>query len=430
VLRTDSKKLNILLDSKTFDNLLKNDNRLAIAILEHYDSRLLEFIRTPFDSAYKELKRIDTFQLMRRDSEIESIEIHSAKENAQMHFGYGMNDIKTVSKEIYSRDPLDDEELDRIVLIFVQKVFNELHRSDVYITNDKVILGKRGWFEEHFPGGPLNIVSVDEASMFIDYYFKNNDYYFLNPHMRLRGTWYWYWLSTRLKLPHYNVGDPMLDAMSYRFSYCLMALDEIAVQFYEGPNNDTLNRTLYHFDHLIALATGIFDNLAMKTDSLLGINTQNLTRISLSNISGADFLKEVKSKDPTLREHISDYMIFIMLIYSFRDLVIHREGLAKTLFEYRGEDARWRANVVKLSEKQVTRLEECRRWGIPSLWGAFMNFLEPYQFSQMSLKVLMIFVDKYLELLGQPSFIDGQKMKKEDPFTRDLVDFEKYHLGF
>jgi len=69
VLRTDSKKLNILLDSRTFDNLLKSDNPLAIAILEHYDSRLLEFIRSPFDSAYKELKRIDTFQLIRKDSD-------------------------------------------------------------------------------------------------------------------------------------------------------------------------------------------------------------------------------------------------------------------------------------------------------------------------------------------------------------------------
>ena len=123
-------------------------------------------------------------------------------------------------------------------------------------------------------------------------------------------------------------------------------------------------------------------------------------------------------------------MNFIMLIYSFRDLVVHREGLAKTSFEYRGEDARWRVNVVKLDKNQIDKVEECHRWGNPSNWGVFATFLEPFAFSVTALRVLMEFVDKYLGLLGQPSFVEAQRTRKEDPFTKDLLDFEKYHLGF
>ncbi len=427
---SDFKKLKVLLDSKTFADLLKSQDRVALAILAQGNSRLLEFIRSPSAPSNDELKKIRTFELLRKEAEIEGIEIRSAKVDAQILFGYRMDDIKVVAREVYSGDPKNDEDLDDVVYVFVQKVFNELQESDLFITNNKSILKKRGWLETHFPGGPLNIVSLEEASMYIDHFFKKNDHYFLNPYMGLEGSWYWYWLSMRLKLPRYNVGDQMLDAMAYRFCYCLRALDQIALQYYSGPSNDTLDRTLYHFNYLIALITGVFDNLALKTNSQLGVNFRNLPRVSLSNVSGDDFLKEIKSKNQTLRDHISAYMNFIMLIYSFRDLVIHREGLSKTSFEYRGEDARWRANVVKLDVKQIDKIQECRRWGNPSNWGVFASFLEPFEFSVTALRVLMEFADKYLELLGQPSFVEAQKTKKEDPFTKDLLDFEKYHLGF
>jgi hypothetical protein len=426
----DLKKLKILLDSNTFVHLLGSGDRTALAILAQLNSGLLEFMRSPPSTTDEELKGIRSFELVKKEGEIERIEIRSDSVDAQIGFGYRMDDVRMVAKQIYGRDPKDEQELDDVAYIFVQKIFIELQESSLFVTNNEFTVKKRGWFETHFPGGPLYIVSSEEAAMYIDYFFKKNDHFFLNPYLGLEGSRYWYWLSMRLKLPHFNVGDQMLDAMAYRFCYCLMALDQIALQYYSGPNNDTLDRTLYHFDHLVTLITGIFDNLALKTDSKLGINFQNPIRVSLSNLSGHEFLKEIRDKNHILRDHLTAYMNFIMLIYSFRELVIHREGLAKTTFEYRGEDARWRANVVKLDEKQVNKILECRNWGDPSSWGVFARFLEPYEFSIKAIRVLMEFVDKYLDILGEPSFVDAQKTRKEDPFTKDLLDFEKYHLGF
>src|SRR5450759_2745183 len=146
----------------------------------------------------------------------------------------------------------------------------------------------------------------------------------------------------RLKLPHYNVGDPMIDALSLRFQYILMALDEIGIQFYSGTGNDTMDNTLYHFNYLISLITGIFDNLALKTNSHLAINFVDLRKVCINNNSGREFLREIRNKNQGLRDHISVYMDFINLIYEFRELVVHREGLSSTAFE--NMDEHWKAN--------------------------------------------------------------------------------------
>ena len=223
----------------------------------------------------------------------------------------------------------------------------------------------------------------------------------------------------------------MLDAMADRFRFALMALDQIATQYYAGPDNDTLEWTLYHFNHLIALITGIFDNLALKTNNYLKIDFTNLPKVSLSNEAGEDFLKEIRTRDSRLRGHISDYMNLIMLAYSFREAVLHREGLDKTTFEYRGADVKWRANMIPLDQNQLRRLKECSRWGTESQWGLFAKWCEPFQFSQTYLATLGKFADGYLELLGEKPYMASIRAEGErEGFVKDLVDFEKYRLGF
>ena len=148
---------------------------------------------------------------------------------------------------------------------------------------------------------------------FLDLFFKfKGKYYLRNNWILNKG--YWYWLSMRLKLPHYNVGDKMIDALAYRFYYVLIALDEIGIQFYLGVDNDTMDNTLYHFNYLISLITGMFDNLALKTNSYLNINFLDFRKVSLSNKSGRSFLRQIRDKRVDIRNHISDYMNFINLI--------------------------------------------------------------------------------------------------------------------
>jgi hypothetical protein len=215
-----------------------------------------------------------------------------------------------------------------------------------------------------------------------------------------------------------------------------MALDEIGIQFFLGPDNDTMDNALYHFNYLISLITGIFDNLALKTNSYLRINFSDLRKVSLSNVSGREFLKEVRERNRVMRDHVSSYMAFIQLIYTFREIVIHREGLAGITYQHKEDDEKWTANFVRISEEQRNFIKLCgdvdsefdpfSEWGVYAKHGVF---LEPFHFSMKALAMLRRFVDEYLELLGYPSFIETQQ-QRNDGFTRTLNVFERGHLVF
>lgn len=398
----NTEKLRVFIDSKSFAELLEKDDRTAGAILQYHNSKLLDLVRDPLEADFKELKNVVEYEpQFNKDGKLISIKIVRDKSEQIIGTRYRKEDIL----------------------------------STINITNNDTLLKKRRYSELHFPGGPLNIMSVEEATLFLDLFFKKNGNYLFSNNSLNKG--YWYLLSMRLKLPHYNVGDPLINALSDKFYYALMALDEIGIQYYLGQNNDTMDNTLYHFYYWISLVTGIFDNLALKTDSALGINFPNQIRISLHNTNGKDFLKEVRKKSPQIRAHINSGVEFINLIYLFRERVIHREGLPKTGFENRDKDGSWKANFIKVTEEIKKNLRACgdkksqydpfTEWGLYEMHSQY--FLDPYNFSMNATRKLTEFTDKYLELLGYPSFIEAQKQKSDD-FTKTLTAFEKYHLGF
>lgn len=432
LLNNNIKKIQILIDSETIDELLKSFDRTTIAILNYQKSDLLLFIRTPIEKVSEELKKINFYHFIKEANNNYIIRINNY---GTFRFGYLMKDIIDIAKKIFKKTEINKEQLNKIISIFIQAVFSKKEKSNIYITNDKILLKNRLWFESHFPGQQLNIMTVGEASLFLDIFFKKNEEYFANYNLTLNKG-YWYWISTRLKLPHYNTRDLILDALANRFCYTLMALDEIGIQYYSGVDRDILNNILYHFNYLITLITGIFDNLALKTNKLLKINFKDLRKVSLNNSSGREFLKEIKKRNPNIRNYINDNMQFIKLIYLFRELVIHQEGLKTDVFEYEN-DIKWEANFIKVDCKVKEKLKALKdkkseydpftNWGFYSYHNFF--YLDPYHFSLEATKKLKNFVDGYLILLGFSSFIKIQK-SKNDKFTETLNIFENYHLGF
>lgn len=435
-------KIGVHLDSITLEELLNKGDKLANAILEHCNSEHLEAFRSPLATNYNGLKEVVEYKVITKNSEVASIEIeHTGHYKASIFFGYKIKDIKSIAEKIFKKTKISQTELERILRVFIQAVFNRHGRekSCIYITNDKLVLKNRLWFESHFPGGTLNIMSTGEASIFLDLFFKKKGYYYARSRYLLNKG-YWYWLSMRLKIPHYNVGDPMVDALANRLYFVLMALDEIGIQYYLGANNDTMDNTLYHFNYLISLVSSIFDNLALKTNTHLGINFRDLRKVSLSNVAGKEFLRKIREKDTRIRDHITAFMCFIKLIYTFRPYAIHREGFAKTAFTHRDSDSKWEANFIKIPKKArdyIKNMRDVKKEFDPfTVWGLYYKknvgnefYLEPYSFSMKAIVTLIDFVDKYLELLGYPSFIEAKK-KRDDDFTRTLTVFEKYHLGF
>jgi hypothetical protein len=411
----DAARIWVLIDSKTFDDLLTKQNRLAMAILRHRDSKELTFVRSPFETRHEELKAVMEFKLLEK-SGTPLVQIGQTES-----VFYGLKELRKIARKAYGRLQITEDELDRIRTVHVQDTLNRSNEPNIYITNDRVLLSQRS-----------GVMSLEGASMFLDLFFKSKGKYFASSGYILNKG-YWYLLSMRLKLPHYNPGDQWIDALAFRFCHCLMALDEIGIGFFRGSGRDTI---LYHFNYLIMLITGIFDNLALKANTCLEINLDP-RKVSLSKTSGREFLKEVKSKNPVIRDHITRYVNFIQLIYTFREIVVHREALKKLVsFQYRDGAAKWEANFIPISDEQKNYIKACRdvsglldafsEWGLSEGKGLY---LDPYHFGMKAITTLKNFVDKYLELLGYPSFIETQKQKGDEP-TRTLNFFERYHLGF
>ena len=432
----DDEKIVVFIDSNTFEKLLFNKNRLGYAILRHHDTPFLRFVRTPFETDYKELKSIPSCQLKyNKKSELSSLTIQFSDSIESHAFDYLIADIRLITEEIYHKKNVTADEIKTILFVFIQAIFNSSSKANICITNNKIILKKRLWFESHFPGGQLNIMSINEASHFLDlFYKKKGKFPFTGNCYFNKGLWYWNSMSS--KIPHYNPGDPLIDALVTRFYYSLVAVDEIGIQYYSGVNYDTMDMSLYHFNYLISLITGIFDNLALKTNQSLNINFKDLRSVCLNKKSGKDFLNEIKEKDSTIRELIHKYVCFINVIYRFREVVIHREGLDKKGFENKSETGRWKANFIKIDKGIATELKHIgdkkgdidpvTNWGIYSVGDIY--FLEPFHFSCEAVLLVAQFVDEYLELLGYPLYIDKNKKAKGD-FPRNLENFEKFHLG-
>ena len=436
----NAEKIGVLIDSKTFEDLLKKGDRIAFAILTYSSNKFLDFVRSPMTTKSDDLNKVIEYQLERDRSEISSIKTYG---DSSYNFGYKIKDILQVAKEVYKKDFVNQEELDKVTNVFIQAVLNsenERHnRLNIYVTNDEFLLKNRIWFEKHkifgidyhFLRCPINIMSVEEASLFLDLFFKKKELYFINGVLWDKNMWYG--SSMRLKLAHLNELEyPMLSALARRFYYALMALDEIGIQYFLGHGKENENDMLYHFNYLIILITGIFDNLALKTSHHLKINFKDKQKISLNNASGKDFLKEIRDKHLDLRNHINDYVRFIKLIYSFRELVVHRKGLYSTRFNYgegqasfiRVEDDHIEENLIGCGDKP-SDYDPFTQWGFYKAYNS--KWIGPHQFSLEVLKKLIKFIEKYLELLGYDSFAEVAKQKDDYGI---LNSFEQYHLGF
>jgi hypothetical protein len=434
-------KLVIIVDSRSLHDLLANGNHIAKTILKYSTCEPFEFVRSPVDTNYPELKGLPVF-IQRYDDKgnLTSIDIVTDKSKSMTVFGYKMVDIEAIGKHIYKKQLLTSEEREAILLVFVHSALNIRDEMRVMTTNNKVLLSNRIWFESHFPGRPLNIATVEETKGVMDLFAKYRNKYYISDHNTI-NKWGWYWHSFRSKIPNYHVGDSILDALASRFVYLLMSVDEIGFQYYSGANNDTMETMIYHFDYFISLISGIFDALAIRTKNQLGIKFDKDSidsRTSLNPKAGKEFLKEVRDKSPSLRQHITKHIHFIKLIYALRELVVHREMLPKSGFE--DVNKKWKANFITVDTNIVNLITQCgdrsQNYEPMTVWGLYTEtprfcFLEPYHFSKAAATTLVSFCDIFLHLLGFGDFVASLEGRaKKDIFMRTMEIFREDSLGF
>jgi len=434
--------LKILLDSSSIDRVLPTSSRRSSALLRYRTSRFLEFIRSPGNVENEDLQKIVEFQKkFKSDGSLHAIEIVREKSKSAHFFGYRIQDIEDIGKIVHSKENLNSEERDAVELVFIQATLNRFDGLNILVTGNDVLLKSRMWFESHFPGGTLNIMTLEEAAEVVDLFLKHNGKYCISDYINTNKG-YWYWLSFRTKVPYYHVtksATPLeksiLESLAQRFVFLLMSVDEIGFQYYSGVNNDTMDNSIYHFNYFISLVTGIFDSLAIRTFNQyeLDFKGSNIpSRISLRNDIGRNFLRAVKEKNRELREHIHDYVHLIKVIYLFRERVLHREGLREVGF---GHSDHWQANFIRVPSELLYYIKQCGDTeGDYEPWTKFgvydKSFLLPYKFAKSTTLLLSEFCNKYLQLLGFENFIEEiEKKKPQDDFVRNIRTFERDNLG-
>ncbi len=440
IISNNFEKLGVFLDSQCFDYLLSNSEKDAETILKYRFSEPFEFIRSPLATDKQELKEVVQYNKIIENDNMMTIEVTRGDTHSTMYSGCRVESIIEITKAIFNKENPDDEEVNTVTLIFVQATLKERNVQNIFVTDKDILLKNRLWFESHFSGRPLNIVTLKEAMEIMGLFSRyRGKFHILGNYFCNKG--YWYWLLFRTKVPYFHVGDKILDAFSSRFVFLLMALDEMGFQYYQGVNNDTMDNTLYHFNYFISLISGIFDNLAIRTKSQypLKFNGDHIpSRTSLSKDSGNEFLKEVKKANPNLRIHITNYTNFIKLIYQLRELILHREVLSKSGFKYEDKDKKWEANVIKITKLELQyinglnnvdeKYQNTTSWGVYELHDNI--FLDPYIFSEKATSTLIEFSNKYLQLLNFNKFIQDLISKNlYNSFCKNCEIFNKGYLG-
>jgi hypothetical protein len=119
-----------LLDTDSFNSWIREGNRLARAILGHYDSEIIDFVRTPLVTTSEELQRVPEYGFeLDANAWIRGLSITRAKSAQRIHFGYRKEDILSIAKEIFAKAEITDQEFERILLVFVQATLSMVNKK-------------------------------------------------------------------------------------------------------------------------------------------------------------------------------------------------------------------------------------------------------------------------------------------------------------
>lgn len=455
-----TKKLWVVIDTKYFNDLLEDELaegyfRQSQTFLGFARHKNFQFIRTPDNTSYNEIREIPSFSPLNigdDDSYATTVIEFDKNYSREAGFHYVEEHIINKAKTIYGKEHISQYEIDEILL--AKTVASFIPRDDrrlrdkfqdkpldklIFVTNRQKLLKNRLSFSPQVnPGGnSLNIVSFVEACEIVDLFLKfNNEYRYTYNAILSKFLFYLY--SLRTKVRNFEFGTRELQSLTDRLIYLLMAIDNLGFQYFLKTHNDTSINTAYHFNYLVTLMTGVFDYLALYTNSKLEINFR-INVVSL-NPKDRDFLKAIKDKKPDLHQHIQNYNQFIKLIHEIRNPIVHGELLPKTFLSMSNSlSHQWRFNTLKIDEniKSLIRQNQDKpqKIGMFSKWGCYdldgQHFIESYTFSKTAAKKLFLFVNDYLKILGHDDIFHKPITTDDDKKFLDCLKlFEVTNLGF
>lgn len=313
----------------------------------------------------------------------------------------------------------DEERKTRLLLALEGVAAHMGLGQHVFATENQELLSERLWIEGRT--GALTM-SLTEAREYMNLYLMQYDKYYVQPHLTVnRGLYYLARMKQSFQALHslssaavYGKavipnGEYLLDYLG-NFSQRAMILhqivDNIGVQFYQIPNNDTQDEMLYHLNFLVPLVTGMFDTLAWITDYRYNLNLnrrQVVLRVDNVNRPTA-FVNQLAHHNQQLANLLlqPDVQSLINLFYPIRDSIQHRLLLKGLL--YINADEIWACNLVTLTAEAAQGISaaDARRSNSPfSQWGLLQMAndycLEPYTFALTTLDRVRTFCNEYLQ---------------------------------
>lgn len=436
-----AEKLRIVFDTESLNRLIQK-NRAKVNVFLNYGSLpFFQFLRTEGDvekSVLEKIPQID--QKYDVDGKLVGLIL---KDNWYLFFHANEQTVQFAASEVFKNSESPQSKSHLLTPVFIQSTIQKdnekpsllnpkMAENGLFLTDNDLFLKNRIWFEQKIPGGELNIVSFEEACEIVDLYLKKRGKFLLLPNSTInKGGYYQYSLHSKVSHFQYRK-DSILEAFANRFLYLLMSLDEMGIQYYSGGKSDNSDTIIYHFNYFISLVTGIFDTLAIRTNSEYSLGFAG-TDVSLNSNAGKRFLKGLRDQNPQLRKHIQDSNKFIQLIYQLREVVIHREMLPRTRFESTYYSNSWRINLLEITPEVHSLIKQCKdkklKYQQRTEWGLFQLStsigIEPYCFAKKAARVLVDFCDKYFHHLGFESSLDNFMEEAEQ-----IELFEKYRLGF
>ena len=247
---------------------------------------------------------------------------------------------------------------------------------------------------------------------------------------------FWYWSSFRSKVPHYHVPGssafeprPILEAFASRFTYLLLCIDEIGIEYYYSTDPDIM--IPYYFNYFLPLVTGIFDSLAIaaRDEYSLEFKGKEYPNETSLYTRGEEFRKELRRHNSSLVEQRDRNFEFLDLIYKLRELAIHREGFRSIGAELEGKIRNFLvingeiAQLIKNCGDKTPHNEQISNWGVVTNPGFLL--LEPYHFTRWACPKLVEFADEFVKLLGFEVY-DDPELKLFQEYTLDAGRWKMY----
>jgi len=443
----DTERIQFLLDTSSLDTLTEKEYATLEKFLRYRNHDEFDFLRTPGNSDYDLLDKIDPLQIERNREENKQI-IRRGSENGGIHAVRYMPEIyERWTGEIDWNEPKVSIEDFELADLFSEMLHRRDKYTDILVTKKESILKNRRLLEyriRRHKEGRMHIMTPSEVFEIAGIFMrKNNDFIFYMPESGVSSYkidfTLWYWTLPRVFVQHFTSDEEgYLGSMLDRFDSLFIGIDKLGEQYYRGTGNHTDLMTRYHFNHGISLLTGICDVLALHTKEKYDIEI--LDKNTNLRTGKHPLLKELQEHNQEAWEYVHDNHAIIELLHTVRNDIIHQSGVIKRgpgfSFREHNETTEWRSQTLSMEELDKTDREKfgkyyqqlddvVEEYDPVTKWGVVTEFdeppeihnhthIEPYRFLKRSTKEIAHFVDEYLCLLNHHN-------RLEDPPDKGLI---------